>query len=947
MIKSIFVLLFICQLSIAECQLPYWQQQVNYTIDVTLNDKDNTLDAFEKIEYTNNSPDTLYFIWFHLWMNAYKNDRTAFSEQMLENGNTKFYFSDKEDKGYINRLDFKVNNITAQTEDHPQHIDIVKLILPSPLAPGQKCMITTPFHEKLPYNFSRGGHDGQSYQITQWYPKPAVYDKNGWHPIPYLDQGEFYSEFGSFDVRITVPKNYVVAATGELQNADEKEWLKTRSGFSFIPQKHKVSTGSETFKIVTERFPPSDAQTKTLVYKQNDVHDFAWFADKRFLVNHDTCKLSSGKVIDVYTYFTQQQKKYWQNSMKYCKDAARFYSSQLGEYPYNIVQAVQGPESFGGGMEYPTITIISPVRSGIDLDITTTHEIGHNWLYGILASNERDHPWMDEGINTYYEHLYTKMKYGGYDTKEKIYLETKEITKTDQPIETISENFSADNYDLVAYYKTAEWMRYARSVLGDDTFDKAMQNYYSQWKFKHPQPEDLKNIFSETTGKRPDTLFDHLSKKGILPNEIRKGSKFVFIPSPKMLSKYLHSDAKNIFAVGPASGYNGYDKYMLGAFATNYKLPPTPFQFFISSLYSPVSQRWSGIGTAHYTFFPEGKIRKIDLFAGFANFSKDNFTDTAGKTLTFAFQKLAPGFRLTFNEKDPRSTLHRFIQWKTFFIGEDGLHFYRDSVITPTDTIYYDKYNVVRDHTVLNQLRFVINNNRVLYPYSGELRLEQTNQFIRAGFTGNYFFNYPKGGGMNMRLFAGKFIFTTPKTLNTEFETSRYHLNMSGPTGNEDYTYSDYFIGRNKNNTSPANQQIMMRDGGFKIRTDQLASEVGQTDDWLIAMNFNTTLPNIFPLNELPFKLPVKIFFDCGTYAEAWKKNSDLDHFLFDAGIQIPLLKETVNLYIPVLYSTVYKDYISSIIPRDYHFLRTLSFNIDISNLMFQKFNSHFSFLDE
>ena len=163
----------------------YWQQKVDYTIDVTLNDKEKTLDAFEKIVYTNNSPDTLRFIWFHLWPNAYKNDKTAFSDQALELGNTEFYFSDKEQKGYINRLDFKADGITAKTEDHPQHIDIIKLVLPKPLAPGQQTVITIPFHEKLPFNFSRGGYDGESFQITQWYPKPAVYDKDGWHPMPF------------------------------------------------------------------------------------------------------------------------------------------------------------------------------------------------------------------------------------------------------------------------------------------------------------------------------------------------------------------------------------------------------------------------------------------------------------------------------------------------------------------------------------------------------------------------------------------------------------------------------------------------------------------------------------------------------------------------------------------------------------------------------------------
>src|SRR5687767_11954575 len=131
----------------------YWQQEVNFTIDVSLNDKEHTLDGFEKITYINNSPDTLKFIWFHLWPNAYKNDNTAFSDQLLKNGSTEFYFSSKEKKGYINRLDFRVNGSPVKTEDHPNHIDIIKLILPKPLPPAQQITITTPFHVKLPFNF--------------------------------------------------------------------------------------------------------------------------------------------------------------------------------------------------------------------------------------------------------------------------------------------------------------------------------------------------------------------------------------------------------------------------------------------------------------------------------------------------------------------------------------------------------------------------------------------------------------------------------------------------------------------------------------------------------------------------------------------------------------------------------------------------------------------------
>src|ERR1700704_3564002 len=186
--KLLLLILLFAFHRLAVSQTAYWQQETNYTIDVSLNDADHTLDGFMKLQYINHSPDTLQFIWFHVWPNAFRNDKTAFSEQLLQNGRTDFYFSNKEQKGYINRLDFRVNNNTLKIEDHPLYIDVIKVYLLKPLAPGEQILITTPFHEKLPANFSRGGHVGKSYQVTQWYPKPAVYDRTGWHPMPFLDQ---------------------------------------------------------------------------------------------------------------------------------------------------------------------------------------------------------------------------------------------------------------------------------------------------------------------------------------------------------------------------------------------------------------------------------------------------------------------------------------------------------------------------------------------------------------------------------------------------------------------------------------------------------------------------------------------------------------------------------------------------------------------------------------
>jgi len=200
------VILFLFTFAEGFGQQHYWQQQVNYTIDVTLNDEENTLTGFEKMEYINNSPDTLRYIFIHLWPNAYKNDRTAFSEQLLKNDRTDFYFSNEEKRGYINRLDFKTGDAKPAIEE-TKDIDMIKLLLAAPLAPKQSVIISTAFHVKLPYLFSRGGYHDQFYAITQWYPKAALYDKDGWHAMPYLDQGEFYSDFGNYKVNLQLPEN--------------------------------------------------------------------------------------------------------------------------------------------------------------------------------------------------------------------------------------------------------------------------------------------------------------------------------------------------------------------------------------------------------------------------------------------------------------------------------------------------------------------------------------------------------------------------------------------------------------------------------------------------------------------------------------------------------------------------------------------------------------------
>lgn len=955
------------------CQTNYFQQQVNYTIDVTLNDVDNTLDGFEIINYTNNSPDTLKFIWFHLWANAYKNDRTAFSEQMLQLGRTDFYFSDEKMRGYINRLDFKVNGITANLEDHPQYIDVAKLILPAPLMPGETIKISTPFHEKIPFNFSRGGHVDHTYQITQWYPKPAVYDNKGWHPMPYLNQGEYYSELGNYHVQITVPKNYVVAATGELQNEEKVKWLKEKAVDRYqagvrIDSSEKLASLEENKKKTKKKYHPitnkknkeitknrkailiphtsyltpdsSTLSQETLTYIQNNVHDFAWFANKNFIVHYDTLQLRSGRIINAYSFFSAKGLPVWKNSIQFIKDAIRTRSKWLGEYPYNVVSVVEAKMGFNGGMEYPTITSISPIENEKSLDMTIEHEVGHNWLYGVLASNERVHPWMDEGMNTYFDDRYEKLKYPQKNNPEKesdflnkkIPADDEDLiyrmqisSKKDQPIETPSEDFSETNYDVIAYYKTGLWMKKLEDFMGKDLFDSCMHEYYNRWKFKHPSPEDFKKVVEDVSQKNVDSIFSFLVKKGSLEPPEKKDFKMGLLFNLKNTNHY------NYLFLSPAFGYNYYDKIMLGGLIHNYTLPEPKFHFFVAPLYATGSKTLNGIARLGFNFNSYGAIRKTEISLSGEKFSTEEFTDSTGAKNFLGFSKFVPSVKLIFRNKNATSSVKKWLQWKTYIINETSLLFFTDTVRNE-DIISYPKVG-----RYLNQLTFTIENNRALYPYSSHIMAEQGKDFLRLAFEGKYFFNYANGGGVNARLFAGKFIYLTDKTLSKQFETERYHLNMTGANGDEDYTYSDYFVGRNEFQKAPS-QQIMIRDGGFKVRSDLLQNKIGKTDDWLAALNLNTDFPKqINPLQVLPFKVPLKLFLDVGTYAEAWNKNASTGKFIYDAGLQISLYRNLVNVYLPLVYSKIYGDYFKSTIPKNKRFFRNISFSIDIQNFRLNK----------
>lgn len=207
----------------------YWQQGQQFTMNVELDENEKTVSGTQKLIYTNNSPDTLNFIWYHIWPKAYSSKESALFNQMLAEPDSEKTINEITRYGDLTGLDFTVNGQAARTSPHsnPQYIDVIKLHLPQPLMPGAEITIETPFVTSLPSYFSRSGFAEQQYMLAQWFPRPATYDKEGWHEMPYLSTGEYYNEYGNYDVTIKLPSDLVVGATGTLQTADELEQYKT------------------------------------------------------------------------------------------------------------------------------------------------------------------------------------------------------------------------------------------------------------------------------------------------------------------------------------------------------------------------------------------------------------------------------------------------------------------------------------------------------------------------------------------------------------------------------------------------------------------------------------------------------------------------------------------------------------------------------------------------
>jgi len=931
----------------------YFQQKVNYKIQVRLDDKRHELNAFEKVEYINNSPDTLQLLFFHLWPNAYSGNNTALAKQLISLKGKQKLFNDQELKGAIDSLDFKIDDQQVQWNLLPGQPDICQIILNTPIKPGDSINITTPFHVKIPKGVtSRLGHIGESYQITQWYPKPAVYDRTGWHQMFYLDQGEFYSEFGSFDVSITLPENYIVGATGNLQNDNEIEKLNQLSA---------DTTWKSNLDKLNDDFPPSSLQMKTLRYTEHQVHDFAWFADKRFHVLKGKVKLpDSGREVTTWVMFTNKQAELWKDAIPYMNNAIGYFSKWMGDYPYTNFTAVQSALNAGVGMEYPDITVIGLVEDAYNLDQVITHEAGHNWLFGALGSNERRYPFMDESITSAYEARYMNERYPGKKLWE-VYLKKKKQAKffhieelpaqrmqelewlatarrnLEQPINLPSTDYSTSNYGIILYNKAATGFNYLRAYLGDSIFDSTMHDYFLKWKFRHPQPDDIRKLFESQTKKDLSWFFDDF-----IGTTKRLDYKVVRIENQKLLVK------NNGELVAPLiiAGMNGdsicFEKWIDGFNGQkwielpegNYseiKIDPThemPELFRLNN-----NLRKSGIFPksdpirAQLIFTIEDPDKRTVMYIPTVNWNKENgfmvgMVFHNGFLLPKPFEYFFMPF-YSFNNHDLAgfgkisyniTPFENFIRMATITLegtqfaapGDQNYHKIKTGLdlyfrpkemnnplrqkvngyyISASD-LYQIELQAKAKMSSYLQFGYQLEKTGFINPFNLLASFESGQSFQKTSVEFNYKYSYSgKNNGLDIRLFAGTML---KNTSTTPF----YALSASGRSGREQYlfqgTYPDRF---SKFPGSFWTRQMTLSEGGL---VSPVNDRLGYSR-WLISLSFTSNLPGKARL------LPIKPFVNF-LLNDHGLSNSHNSPFFYEAGLKAGIWN-FFEIYVPILVS--------------------------------------------
>ncbi|MEX2513271.1 MAG: M1 family metallopeptidase [Cyclobacteriaceae bacterium] len=465
-------------------QTERWQQSIHYKMEVDMDIKSNLYTGKQIIAYSNHSPDTLHRVFFHLYYNAFQpnsmmDERSRTIADPDRRVGDRISLLTKAEIGFLHVKSLKMNGLetTFKTVE-----TILEVDLPQPILPNSTALFESEFEGQVPLQVRRSGRDnaeGVRYSMSQWYPKMANYDEQGWHANPYIGR-EFYGVWGDFDVKITIDKDYVLGGTGYLQNPNE------------------VGHGYEAPKTKVEK--PTGPKL-TWHFHAPKVHDFMWAADPKY--THDRIEMENGIIIHHLYIKNEKTEANWAELKKYTPKAIDFLSENFGQYPYKQFTVVQGGD---GGMEYPMSTLITGHRTLGSLVGVMVHELAHSWFHGVLATNESLYPWMDEGFTTFASNLCMAKIFNeapAENPQKGVYVSYERLVKSglEEPLATHADHFHTNiAYGAAAYSKGALFLAQLGYIIGEDNRDKALLRYWNTWQFKHPNANDITRIMEKESG---------------------------------------------------------------------------------------------------------------------------------------------------------------------------------------------------------------------------------------------------------------------------------------------------------------------------------------------------------------------------------------------------------------------------------------------------------------
>jgi len=461
----------------------YWQQKVDYKMEIDMDVNTYRYHGKQELKYTNNSPDTLNRIFYHLYLNAFQpGSEMDVRSQSLEDSD--YRVTDRISKLSPSEIGFIKPNSLSQDGSVVEYKvvgTILEVSLNQPILPRQSTLLLMDWDAQIPVQIRRNGRDnaeGIAFSMAQWYPKLAEYDFEGWHADPYIGR-EFFGVWGDFDVQITIDKNYTIGGTGYLVNPSE-----IGHGYS--------STNQESIKSKNGKY--------TWHFTAPNVHDFTWAADTNYI--HDTYPGPNGVELHFFYKNNPEFNDNWKNLQPKTAEMMVFYNENLGAYPYKQYSVIQGGD---GGMEYAMCTLITGNRKFGSLVGTTAHELAHIWFQFLLATNELKHGWMDEGFTSYISHeaMNIIMKEGKSNPHDDSYRGYFNLVKSgkEQPQTTHSDRYASNRaYSASAYNKGAVFLYQLEYVIGVANLKKTLKRYFSDFAFKHPTPNDFIRTAEKVSG---------------------------------------------------------------------------------------------------------------------------------------------------------------------------------------------------------------------------------------------------------------------------------------------------------------------------------------------------------------------------------------------------------------------------------------------------------------